>query len=150
MPTVDEIAVLEMKELQEWFDKRIIEFEKRLRYLENEVEELKKTVEEKRKMAGTRAICTKCKIEMNCARNDVAVWHPIEGKYAHEMMKDAIEGEQIDFVIIGDRYECPKCHASIVTGFGDMQISDYRTQEWLRQFRDEMEEKIRILRGGKK
>ena len=95
-------------------------------------------------MAGIRPICTKCKIEMECAMNEVAVWHPIEGKYAHELMKNAVEGEKIDFIIFGDRYECPKCKASIVTGFGGMLIATNHDQKYLRDVRDGMEEKIRI------
>ena len=97
-----------------------------------------------------RPICVKCKIEMEPKRNDVAVWHPIEGKYAHEMMRDATEGEKIDFVIIGDRYECPKCKAGVVMEFSGMQTADYQTQEWLKKFRDVAEEQIRILRGDVK
>ena len=97
-------------------------------------------------MSEMRPICAKCKIEMECARNDVAVWHPIEGKYAHEMVKDAIEGEQIDFVVLGDRYECPKCGANIVTGFGGMLIATNYDQKYLKEVRDGMEEKIRITR----
>jgi hypothetical protein len=97
-----------------------------------------------------KPICARCKIEMDCMRNDVAVWHPIEGKYAHEIMKDAIEGEQIDFVVVGDRYECSKCGANIVTGFGRMLMASNYDQKGLSEVRDGMEEKIRILRGGVK
>jgi len=93
-----------------------------------------------------RPICAKCKIEMECARNDVAVWHPIEGKHAHEMMEVAIEGETIDFVILGDRYECPKCGANVVTGFGRMLIGTDYDQKYLKEMRDVMGEKIRITR----
>ena len=90
-----------------------------------------------------RPICTKCKIEMEPKRNDVAVWHPIEPILENYP-------EQIDFVVLGDRYECSKCGANVVTGFGKMLIAADYDQKYLREVRDGMEEQIRILRGGAK
>jgi len=86
-----------------------------------------------------RPVCTKCKVEMEPKSNEVAVWHPCEPV-------DMYKGE-IDFVIMGDRWECPVCHGSFITGYGGIQVSGERTQEWLRHFRDAMKEQIRILRG---
>jgi len=97
-------------------------------------------------MSRMRPICAKCKVEMECVKNEVAVWHPIEGEDAREMMKYAMEGETIDFVAIGDRYECPNCSASIVIGFGKMLTAANRDQKYLRAVIDSMEEQIRILR----
>ena len=91
-----------------------------------------------------RPVCIKCGLEMFPACNEVAVWHPIE---PITLNPDSKAIDDIDFVVSGDRWECPKCHASIVTGFGNIQTGNDRTQEWLRQFRDEKEEQIRILRG---
>lgn len=86
-----------------------------------------------------RPICAKCGIEMECARNEVAVWHPVKHV-------NFIVDEVIDFVILGDRYECSKCGANIVTGFGEMVTAANKDQEHLRRVRDGMEEQIRILR----
>ena len=90
-------------------------------------------------MSGMRPICAKCNVEMECVRNEVAVWHPCEPVN--------INGDDvIDFVVIGDRYECPKCNASIVIGFGKMLTAADHDQEHLRKVRDSMEEQIRFLR----
>lgn len=90
-------------------------------------------------MGEMRPICAKCKVEMECVRNEVAVWHPMEPVKTYGT-------EVIDFVVIGDRYKCPKCGASIVTGFGRMMVATNHDQEKLRKVRDSMEEQIRILR----
>ena len=84
-------------------------------------------------------VCVKCGLEMFPACNEVAVWHPIE---------PVADEEEIDFVVLGDRWECPKCHASIVTGFGDLLTTDHVEQQILRNLRDGAEEQIRILRGA--
>ena len=92
-------------------------------------------------MSEMRSICAKCKIEMECVRNEVAVWHPYEPVN--------INGDDvIDFVVLGDKYKCPKCSASIITGFGKMlTAADYDyDQKFLRDVRDSTEEQIRILR----
>ena len=90
-------------------------------------------------MGEIRPICANCNVEMECERNEVAVWHPME---------PVIKGLEIeiDFVVIGDRYKCPKCGASIVTGFGKMLTAADHNQKYLRAVRDSMEEQIRILR----
>ena len=86
-------------------------------------------------MSGMRPICAKCKVEMECVRNEVAVWHPYEPI-------NILSEEAIDFVVIGDKYECPKCGASIVTGFGKMLTAADHDQEYLRKLRDSMEEQV--------
>ena len=90
-------------------------------------------------MGGIRPICANCNVEMGCVRNEVAIWHPME---------PVIKGLEIeiDFVVLGDKYECPKCSANIVTGFGKMLTAADHDQEYLRKVRDGMEEQIRILR----
>ena len=90
-------------------------------------------------MSEMRPICAFCKIEIECVMNEVAVWHPME---------PVIKGleTEIDFVVIGDRYKCPKCSANIVTGFGKMLIATDHEQDYLRKVRDSMEEQIRFLR----
>ena len=89
-------------------------------------------------MSGLSPVCAKCKLEMECVRNDVAVWHPWEPA-------NLFSGE-IDFVVVGDRYKCPKCGASIITGFGEMLTAVHNDQESLRCLRDVMEEKVKIMR----
>lgn len=90
-------------------------------------------------MGEMRPICANCNVEMECERNDVAVWHPMEpiNTYGTEV---------IDFIVIGDKYKCLKCGANIVTGFGKMLIATNHEQDYLRKVRDSMEEQIRILR----
>ena len=90
-------------------------------------------------MGEMRPICAFCKVEMECVMNEVVVWHPME---------PLIKGLEIeiDFVVIGDRYKCPICSASIVTGFGKMLTAANHEQKYLIAVRDSMEEQIRILR----
>ena len=90
-------------------------------------------------MGELRPICTNCNVEMECVRNEVAVWHPMEPVNTYGT-------EVIDFIVIGDRYKCPKCSASIITGFGKMLTAADHNQEYLRKVRDGMKERIRILR----
>ena len=54
-------------------------------------------------------ICAKCKVEMRCVKNGIIVRF----------------GE--DCCYSGDAYECPDCHAKIVTGFGERF---YSTRPW--------------------
>ena len=99
-------------------------------------------------MNGIRPVCVKCEVEMFAACNDVAVWHPVQQRIIGGIVTSDNGEEKIDFVVLGDRYECSKCGASIVTGFGKMMTGDVTLQDYLREVRDETEEKIRILRGG--
>ena len=90
-------------------------------------------------MGEMRPICANCNVEMECVRNEVAVWHPMEPIKTYGT-------EVIDFIVIGDKYKCPKCGANIVTGFGKMLTAADHNQKYLRAVRDSMEEQIRILR----
>lgn len=111
-----------------------------------------------------RPICVKCGREMSCEKNGVMVVHPMEhaepgpiqeqGEGFTQVNVDALfEGsmkeEDVDFVIIGDKYRCPTCGNEIVTGFGRLIMATAftkYTQEDLKKFVEEAEEAIEIRR----
>ena len=52
-----------------------------------------------------RPICVSCQLSMRCAKNEF-------------MVKDPETPQSPSTIWSGDRFECPSCEASIVTGFG--------------------------------
>jgi hypothetical protein len=95
-----------------------------------------------------RPVCVKCGKEMIPIHNGTIVYHPYEHEYfkpAQEQVGNVtvvntdvlIEGSwkegDIDFAVLGDTYECPKCKAQIVTGFGERMIDYQVKQEFLQK-----------------
>lgn len=54
-------------------------------------------------------VCASCGVVMRCGRNDQPV-------------RDSRMGSLPATVWVGDRFDCPSCEASIVTGFGQKRI----------------------------
>lgn len=99
-----------------------------------------------------RPVCVSCGKEMNCVLNGTVVYHPYEHARPDEKAQEVVNGVtivntdvlieggwkdgDIDFLVKGDKYECPKCGQQIVTGFGG-KIVDYhevpqeKMQEWV-------------------
>jgi hypothetical protein len=94
-------------------------------------------------------ICVECGKEMFCCQNGTVVYHPYEHAKPNEVAQEKvgnvtivntdvlIEGRwqegDIDFAVQGDTYECPYCHAKIVTGFGERMIDYQVKQEFLQK-----------------
>jgi hypothetical protein len=102
---------------------------------------------------------------MVCVQNGTVVYHPYEhatpetpaqrnvGGVVIVNTDVLIEGGwqegDIDFAVLGDTYECPKCKARIVTGFGKPMINYEVPQEFLQKTVKKAVEKgyaVKILR----
>ena len=97
-----------------------------------------------------RPICVTCQKEMKCVKNGQVVYHPYEHITPDEKAQETIanitiintdvliEGSwkngDIDFVIIGDRYQCPNCLHEIVASFGEPMVDKYYNQDTLKKF----------------
>lgn len=53
-----------------------------------------------------RPICVKCKLAMQCTKNDFPV-------------RDPVVGDLPSTYWLGDKFSCPECGVEIVTGFGE-------------------------------
>ena len=112
-----------------------------------------------------RPICVACQKEMKCVKNGQVVYHPYEHITPDEKAQETIanvtiintdvliEGSwkngDIDFVIIGDRYQCPNCLHEIIAGFGEPMTNQYYNQDTLKKFierRTNSIEPIKLLR----
>ncbi len=94
-------------------------------------------------------VCVECGKEMFCCKNETVVYHPYEhakpdtpaqrkvGNLTIINTDVLIEGSwqegDIDFAVLGDMYECPKCHKRIVTDFGKPMIDYQVDQEFLQK-----------------
>lgn len=97
-----------------------------------------------------RPICCSCYIEMDCARNDIVVWHPTEdpnGKTFHDKESN---WEHIDLVAYGDMYRCRSCGRAIVTGLSSPIVNTGNQKELLGMIKETMKKSqvsvIRITR----
>ena len=107
-------------------------------------------------------VCVSCGREMTCVRNGQVVYHPFEHARPDEKAQEVIDNlaivdtdvlfegtwkdGDIDFIVKGDRYQCPSCGIEIVTGFG-VQIDARGGQESLKHFMKRAICPIKILRG---
>jgi len=96
---------------------------------------------------------------MRCERNGVVVYHPYERPDEEpisevknginiinvDRMMD-IDTSNIDFIVRGDRYRCPKCGCEIVCGFGQRMLDYEVPQEELKRMILNAPEAIEILR----
>lgn len=87
-----------------------------------------------------RPVCVQCGKEMECIKNGVTVYHPMEPV-------SMTDDNEIDFVVSGDKYQCPVCKIEIVTGFGRECIAGEFSQQWLRQYLDRSTSVVEILRS---
>lgn len=94
-------------------------------------------------------VCVKCGREMKPVLNGVVVYHPYEHAKPQEKAQEKIgnltvvntdvliEGGwkdgDIDFLVLGDKYQCERCGNEIVTGFGGLMIDYEVKQEWLQK-----------------
>jgi len=60
---------------------------------------------------------------MDCARNDIIVWHPTEDSDGKTFLDKETDFERIDFIIYGDMYRCKQCGRAIVTGFSSPVVN---------------------------
>jgi len=107
-------------------------------------------------------VCVSCGREMTCVRNGQTVYHPFEHARPDEEAQEVIgnlvtvntdvlfEGTwkdgDIDFIVSGDKYQCPSCGIEIVVGFGETSDARY-TQEVLKHIIERAVCPIKILRG---
>jgi len=101
---------------------------------------------------------------MNCAKNGIVVYHllehatpgPVQQKVGNFVVVNTdrlSEGSwkegDIDFVALGDRYECNKCGFSVVVGCSELMMAtafSKFTQKHLKRIVEEAEEKVEIRR----
>jgi len=84
-------------------------------------------------------VCAKCGREMVCWRNGVVVWHPTEPVKGDPM-------DDIDFVVIGDKYRCPDCGSEVVVDFSSLLMTPPFKQNLLREIVEKAKEKVQIRR----
>jgi len=113
-------------------------------------------------MGSLRPICVNCGREMSCAKNGIVVYHllehatpgPVQQEVGNFVVVDTdrlFEGSwkegDIDFVALGDRYQCKKCGFSVVVGCSELMMATTLsgfTQEDLKRIVEEAEEKVEI------
>jgi len=73
-----------------------------------------------------RPICVPCRLEMRCVKNNRLVRDPATGSFPSTYW-------------LGDEWECPKCGARIVTGFGKaIELAPVHAEGEVLEFRYEL------------
>ena len=83
-------------------------------------------------MTKRNAICATCKKELNWIMENVSVYR--------KMVNDDLE-----FIMIGTKYTCPKCGNTIITDFGErFSVINY-DQKYLKKVKDGAGEAIELI-----
>lgn len=83
-------------------------------------------------MTKRNAICAKCRKELNWVMDNVAIY------------RNSVNAE-LEFVMIGEKYKCAKCGATIITDFGEKFLSTNYDQKYLKQLKAKAGECIEII-----
>ncbi len=93
-----------------------------------------------------RPVCVPCGIEMIPEQNGVLVYHPYEKPDLAPLIEQRngittinldqlteINESNIDFIVSGDLYRCPKCNYKIVTEYGQIVLDCGGSQEEMKR-----------------